>query len=32
MLTVDLGACCLFRLVMTTKLFVKGAYDTINVH
>ncbi len=32
MLIVDLGARCLFKLVMTTKLLVEGAYDTINVH
>jgi len=32
MLTIDLGACCLFKLVMTIELLVEGAYDTINVH
>jgi hypothetical protein len=32
MLTIDLGVCCLFKLVMTIELLVEGVYDTINVH
>jgi hypothetical protein len=31
MFTIHLGACCLFKLVMTIELLTKDAYDTINV-
>jgi hypothetical protein len=32
MLTIDLGGCCLFKLVRSIELLVEGAYDTLNVH